>query len=342
MRWKLIDGGSSLRGLDAVYADDFMVTGYDAEGLWLVRPDGAREQIVKGNKDHMRDGSQFFGATAVAADGEGTLYVAYDLGTYPKGVIGLATRSGNTWKTQTLIDQVAAIGSTSQRHISIAATASGAVTVAAGVLDQDNRILTILSPGRAPKKLELEIDGVALAVDAQGDVHLLCNPSRGGLHYGRASQDWKLEQIETTNGAPHLAIAIDRSGTPHIAYLQRGSKDRLYHGVRRDGWQLTKVDIELNSGFHPKLAFVDDRPVIGHWASKSSDNASSTAVVDTPVRFAKQDTAGKWSCETVGNAFQRSAFALGTDDRPWFAFGSRDKLRFATGDPIATTAAKKK
>jgi hypothetical protein len=94
----------------------------------------------------------------------------------------------------------------------------------------------------------------AIAIDANGRPHLFYDrpPSGGGAHGYRYAtwngSSWTIETVAVppTSGLAALALALDASGVPHVAYY--GANDHVYY-ARRTGanaWAKVAVDTSTN------------------------------------------------------------------------------------------------
>jgi hypothetical protein len=351
MQWTTAHADYALQGLDAACdaSGELFVTGYDAEGLWLVKPmrGFAREKIADGKKDGTRDGASFFGATALALDRKGGVHVAYDYGEYPKAFIRLSSRAGGAFHHVDLAKHECAIGSTGNRALAIALVDDAPIVAA--VLIAKGRTLTLLREGAKPDAVGAIDDGPAMAVDATGALHLaFVDDESSRLRYGkRVKGAWKWEDVGDVRGAPFVSLALDASNAPHLAFLVSRSKDALGYASRTDeGWSVDIVDKEPNGGFNAKLVFdATGRPCIGHWASKSRHSGGSIAIVDTPLRLAVRTPSG-WASEPVAPAFRHSAFAMSPRGAPCFVHGTASRktgrLTLSVGEGEIAPPVKKK
>ncbi len=343
MQWTFAEAGYALRGLDAAFGPDgkLYVTGYDREGLWLVMPesDFAREKIDDGTADHTREGTSFFGATAVAFDSKGAVVVAYDKGKYPRAEIRCAVRSGGSWTLTTLAEHACAIGETGERQLTIAFDARGEPVIGAGLIIGDARELALLRAGQPPEQLGIRGDALALAFNAHGTLHAAFCARDGGLRYGsHDGRTWTFEDIASDMHPHFVALALDPAGRPHVAYHASRSSDALGYAVRDGSWRTSLVDKLANSGFNLRLGFAPEgRARIGQWTQKSRASASSTRIIESPLRWVGERADGTWFNETVAPAWRWSASALAPDGRPHFVYvtsprSSLAKLAWAVGD----------
>ncbi|MEM3432778.1 MAG: hypothetical protein QXU79_00685 [Candidatus Micrarchaeaceae archaeon] len=133
----------------------------------------------------------------------------------------------------------------------------------------------------------------------------------------RLSYTWFIETVDE-DGDYNPSIALDSSGTPHIAYGSYGYGLRYAHRVGGI-WQKEVIEGGTHKGYADVSLVLDalDHPHIAYWEYMSST-----------LRYAWNDGTD-WYTETIDTRGERTSMALDTEGRLHLAYFAGGELRYA-------------
>jgi len=180
-------------------------------------------------------------------------------------------------------------------------------------LDRTNYDLKLASKptGSGSWTIETVDDSVTSAdtsiVVANGVIHIAFVDSNSFLKYIYRSTDsstWSEELVDSSDSIMYPSIAVDSSGTPHIAYHARysgsGSDGALMFSSRigSGAWSASPdmIDDNLRSGLYASLAFDSNDNILIAYHRK----ASSATYLDSYLKVAvKNSGATSWTTRTI-------------------------------------------
>lgn len=157
--------------------------------------------------------------------------------------------------------------------------------------------------------------GFGFATDRAGRAHA-CFTTSAGLQYGiRRGDQWTVTPVGDTDGTGACAIAADRDGRPHIAYVRSTAHDLAYAvGDASGAFATSTIDTDGFVGAELSIAIAPDgAPHIGYYASDAKQ-----------LRWATK-TATAWTTQVVSSGYlvstPRIAVVASGPVMTWFDYG---------------------
>jgi hypothetical protein len=185
--------------------------------------------------------------------------------------------------------------------------------------------------GTVPDSTEWRIERIAagrwpaIAVDAQGSLHVCLTGTTGGIDYLKVGPG-RTPEVVDADGQGRCSIAVDAAGVVQIAYLSRFGLRYASRGASAATWSAATVDAQALAGNQrfdgPALALGSDgRPRIAY--RRLADGGAA------PVALATRGSVG-WSFDLTGIAGRVGPRSLAID-----AAGT---ARLATTDDLGQAA----
>jgi hypothetical protein len=271
--------------------------------------------------------------SSLVLDASGNPHISFtvvDFGTFEK-TLYYATRSGGVWSNQVVDGSLdadrwnsLALDSAGNPHIAYVDGSTGSLQYAS------------LSGGMWSYETADAGPGVeaftSLVIDAS-DIPHISYSAGGGLKYAiKVVGIWAQQVVDDTTSAEFPSLAVDASGTAHIAYnSRRTASSFLKYAVRTGGsWTLETVDQPGDLPFEPSIALdAGEVPHISYYDGDGQD-----------LLLASRD-GGFWSIEavdTAGRVGEWSSIAFNSDDNAVISYHDHnvEELKLATeSDPVS-------
>jgi serine/threonine protein kinase len=268
---------------------------------------------------------------SLALNSKGNPYIAYETQRYKKSTprLILLQWTGSSWRGpfQDINHEAAktdismALGPDDSAHLTYLDDYSSQViyTHFAGDRYQDQPL------GQA----EPNGQSFPIAVDQNGEPHLLYQAAEGGLTYATQKDGtWLWEKVDAKRSAGYFsALALDAQGNPHVAYYIKDEKTLWYARKGNNGWETYLVDDSGDVGQYPSIAV--DKSGFVHISYYDASHQD--------LKYA-YGQGSSWSITTVdsaGDVGQWNSLALDPEGIPYISYlekGNED-LKLAQAFP---------